>query len=955
MTQTTSSPVVRQLEAIFEGGSVLGLSDRQLVERYTAGQGNATGQAAFAALVGRHGPMVLRVCREVLGDYQHSEDAFQAVFLVLARKARAIREPDLLGNWLYGVATRTARCARQRIARRKRQEGEVRRELDASRCVTVAVAHPPADKPAIAREEAEALHEEITRLPRAFQKPVVLCYFEGLTLDEAARRLHCPAGTAHSRLARAREKLRVGLSRRGIALRAAALSAALSSRRASASIPSLLCELTTRTATSFAARHAAVGAYYTPVTALAHEVLRTMLLQRLKLTAVPFVLVTALATGAVYQSLCAQSQARVGEPNAGAARTEPRLTDSIRPAPGRMTVNGRVLDPAGQPLAGALVEIVGRRRKALVASDKTLGQVVLLGRGTTDRDGRIRLDTTRSSSLRFHELYALVRNPAFGWAKLNPDAEQPGAEIFLRPEQIIRGRLVDENGQPAPRVEVRAASFGQAANVGRLAEIWAADALELGTWPRPVRTDGQGRFEFRGLGRGLYVTLSVRDPRFAPQGHGIASDDRDGPIEVTLVLQPARTVEGRVVAADTGQPIPDTVVEVAGIKTRTGADGRFRASVSPPDRFNPRDSFGVTVFGREGSDHLVSRAEFVWTKGAVKKEIEIKVPRGVVIRGKVMEAGTGRPLSGASVQYLAINGDRANKGDWDAGTASRDDGFFRIVVPPGRGHLRIFGPTAEYVLEVIGANMLYYGRPGGERHYAHRIVAYEVKAGDQPHEIDVALRPGKSIKGRVIDAHGQAVAHAGLLTRLYIEPFNPSWRGQDDFQPHARDGRFELHGVDPEASAPVYFLDADHEWGATFEATGKLAGELVTVRLLPCGQAKARLVDPNGKPVAGAFPWLEIVVTPGPLESSRDPKDRTELSADAAVLPIVDPKHYRFRQRPLTDGDGRVTMPNLIPGAPYRLLDRSVPQKGEQIRKEFTLKPGETLDLGDVLIEKPSG
>src|SRR5262249_39363495 len=155
---------------------------------------------------------------------------------------------------------------------------------------------------------------------------------------------------------------------------------------------------------------------------------------------------------------------------------------------------------------------------------------------------------------------------------------------------------------------------------------------ELGAWPRPVRTDEQGRFEFKGLGRGLYVTLSVRDQRFAPQGHSIASDDRDGPKEVTLVLQPARSVEGRAVASDPGQPIPGAVVQVAGMKTRTDAGGRFRASVSPPDRFTPGDSFGVTVFGREGSDDLVSRAEFAWTKGAVKKEVEIKVPRGVVIR-----------------------------------------------------------------------------------------------------------------------------------------------------------------------------------------------------------------------------------------------------------------------------------------------------------------------------------
>src|SRR5262249_13971107 len=156
--------------------------------------------------------------------------------------------------------------------------------------------------------------------------------------------------------------------------------------------------------------------------------------------------------------------------------------------------------------------------------------------------------------------------------------------------------------------------------------------------------------------------------------------------------------------------------------------------------------------------------------------------------------------------------------------------------------------------------------------------------------------------------------------RLYIEPFNPSWRGDLGFQLHARDGRFELHGVDPERSAPVYFLDPDHEWGATFAASGKLTGEDVTVHLQPCGRAKARLVGPDGQPVARAHPWLEIVATPAGTEFSRDLKDRGQLSPDVAGLGSVDPKHYRYNRRPLTDAEGRVAMPALIPGAPYRLI-----------------------------------
>ncbi len=198
--------------------------------------------------------MVLGVCRQLLGDVQHAEDAFQAVFLVLARRARSIRDPDLLGNWLYGVAIRTARCQRHQIARRRRARGGRRHE--GLRLGFVRLAEPtapPADGRRSTREQAEALHGEVDRLPRAFRLPVVLCYFEGLTLDEAARRLRCPAGTLHSRLARAREKLRIRLTRRGVVLPAAALAAVLSPRSASASVSPLVCDSTTRAAIAFAA------------------------------------------------------------------------------------------------------------------------------------------------------------------------------------------------------------------------------------------------------------------------------------------------------------------------------------------------------------------------------------------------------------------------------------------------------------------------------------------------------------------------------------------------------------------------------------------------------------------------------------------------------------------------------------------------------------------------------
>ena len=203
MALLASASLARQLGSLFEDGSLAGLSDRQLIERFVGRRR----EAAFA-LVGRHGPMVLGVCRQLMGDHQLAEDAFQAAFLVLARKARSLRDPDRLATWLYGVALRTARKARTNLARRRRREqGDIMDiVLDGNACTTIIPVAPPADQAVLDRDQAEVLYVEIDRLPEAFRSPVVLCYFEGLTLDQAAVRLGCPAGTLRSRLAR-REKL----------------------------------------------------------------------------------------------------------------------------------------------------------------------------------------------------------------------------------------------------------------------------------------------------------------------------------------------------------------------------------------------------------------------------------------------------------------------------------------------------------------------------------------------------------------------------------------------------------------------------------------------------------------------------------------------------------------------------------------------------------------------------
>jgi RNA polymerase sigma factor (sigma-70 family) len=210
-------------------------TDSQLLERFVT----LRDEEAFAQLVHRHGPMVLGVCRHILRREQDAEDAFQATFLVLARRAGAIRSAEALPNWLYGIAARLA--TRMKTAVRRRQTREV------------ALVDPPMSEPEPDAELEDlglVLHEEIGRLPDKYRIPFVLCYLDGKTNEEAAQQLGFPTGTVFSRLARARERLRLQLKRRGVVLSSAALAAVLLSlsERASAAVPELLEATTTQRA-----------------------------------------------------------------------------------------------------------------------------------------------------------------------------------------------------------------------------------------------------------------------------------------------------------------------------------------------------------------------------------------------------------------------------------------------------------------------------------------------------------------------------------------------------------------------------------------------------------------------------------------------------------------------------------------------------------------------------------
>jgi RNA polymerase sigma factor (sigma-70 family) len=238
-----------------------GLTDGQLLEDYI----RRRDEAALAALVRRHGPMVWGVCRRLLRNHHDAEDAFQATFLVLVRKAASVVPREMIANWLYGVAHQTALKARATTAKRRARERQVTQ-----------MPEPAVTEQDLWHDLQPLLDQELSRLPDIYRVAIVLCDLEGKTRKEAARQLGVPEGTLAARVARGRVMLAKRLARNGMAVSGGALAAALAQNAASASVPTSVVFSTIKAAGLFAAgQAAATSAISAKVAALTEGVLKT--------------------------------------------------------------------------------------------------------------------------------------------------------------------------------------------------------------------------------------------------------------------------------------------------------------------------------------------------------------------------------------------------------------------------------------------------------------------------------------------------------------------------------------------------------------------------------------------------------------------------------------------------------------------------------------------------------
>ena len=343
MADARVGTALQEVRRIFGGGIVGGLDDGPLLDRYVRNGDDA----AFEALVRRHGRAVHSVCRRLLRDRHDAEDAFQATFLVLARKAPSLRRVEPLTPWLIGVAYRVASKARVAAARRRRREAvAAERRLEQS-----------AGYEAVGLDLGPIVWEEVHRLPSKYRDPILLCCLAGHTQDEAARLLSVPVGTVKGRLHRARETLRRRLTRRGVTAPAAGLAAWLASKSSAAAIPPPLLASTVQAATALAAG-GTLMAGTVPVAALllTQGTLRTMMMTKLTTT-----LGAVLLTGSVVTGLGAYAASRDGEGNgSGASSGTPLLATALQagPASAPLKIDESQDQAAKSPDEGRLIQFI---------------------------------------------------------------------------------------------------------------------------------------------------------------------------------------------------------------------------------------------------------------------------------------------------------------------------------------------------------------------------------------------------------------------------------------------------------------------------------------------------------------------------------------------------------------------------------------------------------------------
>ncbi len=860
MAEGVSGPAIRQLQTLLERGSAGSLADAQLLDHYLDGA-EASGWA-FAALVERHGPMVLRVCRGVLRDPADVDDAFQATFLVLAMRAGAIRGRGSAGSWLHGVALRVAADARKSAARRR---GHERRAAVARDAIT-------------GRSEGEGddlgpvLHQEIGKLPEKYRAPVILFHLEGLALGAVARQLEWPVGTVQGRLARARSLLRSRLDRRGLAPAIAAWATAAAAKSAEA-VPAALRDATLSAAGRLVAGGTVKsGAVPATSLALALGMTRSLSMIRLKLTlglAATFLL--GAAGFSLYQL---RAEPPANSAPVSVAPPKPATPPVAKPPASARSVRVVVLDPRGKPVPGAKIH-------ASIWTDEKDFQ--------TKRD--YKADANGSTQVGLPATFTILRL----WASQSPyvsmfahweqDELAAGGTVpaeytfHLEAATSAGGRVGDEQGNPIAGARVQVNLSGEAIPAG--GESHASYSGSLTESSGGATTDAQGRWNIDNVPDQptLKLILLVTHPDYHCDENWQQSQNAAGVTTAmlragtaTLKLKPGVIVRGTV-TDPTGGPLKDALVihgdDPYFASTQcdfpVDTDGHFRLPALPPSPTT------LTVIA-PGWAPQVRRID---PKVGLPPQ-DFRMAPGKPVRLRMVDPA-GKPIRQATIDVREWEGakalhnhDHSKVHNTKIPRVADADGLWEWT----------WAPNSPVKLEVYGKSC--------------SPVALEVRGGDP--DRTVVLKPEHRLNGRVTDATtGRPIP---AFTVIPVNVFrNGSLSTQRGNSVPYRDGRLDYlaHRNDIGQRLRIEATGYRSQDGPAFRV-GDDSNRIQNFQLLPSPPRVGTILGINGQPSAG----VEVVLA--------TPTQQAEFSSDWG------------NQRTSTDAAGRFAFPD--PGEPYDLIAR---------------------------------
>ena len=940
-----------------------GVNDRDLLLRFA----DDCDQSAFAAVVQRHSGMVFGVCKRVLHSPADAEDATQAVFLVLAKKAKVTRWQASAANWLHTTARKVARNARLATERRTKREGAA--------AVPEAVL---AVDTMSGRELLAALDEELEQLPPRYREPLVLCYLEGLTRDEVATRLGVAVPALNKQLERGRKKLADALAARGCTLGVLLLAVSATSS-AGASPPRLLESIL-----------AAVGGSPSPtVAALAQGVVMNGILNRAKLAMVAVIGVAVMGFGAGAMPAPADPP----KPPALEKMEKPKAEAKANPKPPEAkerTITGTVVGPDGKPVAGASIrmekqpDLVGSLVR-LVTNKPSIDELA-----TTDADGKFAMTLkpmpASNPDYRDRQLVAFKRGFGPDWIKVSEIGDGP-VSLKLAEDVPVKGTVTDLEGKPVAKAEVRIRSIA-AGDLDKVWEQWPKSPYlalraagkellwpNLADLPENVTADADGRFEIKGVGRGRLLGLIVEgkgietvgcrvvtEPTFDPKKVEQPNDKtmpgggyQPGPVlygpTFTHSGKPSQPITGTVTDSSTGKPIVGVQVNghddgphwyengTQGVKTDAAGKftlhgiaktGRVRLTVFPTPT-SPYFMYSTTVAGKPGLTEITA---------------ELKLTRGVLVKGRVVEKGTGKPVAGADVRYTALADNKfyadlmkGKRGEHGMAWNSDADGRFEFVALPGAGIVTAQGETRPETYRIPytqvrvakadlpRADLAHLESLGemftaADGHYVtlHSLSGYAIihpKPTDNTGEVIIEFERGKVVGGKVLTPEGKPAAGvtAHNLTACY------------DQAAKLKDGTFSAIALDAEFPRTLLFVDEAKKLSATVTLKGDEKD--LTLKLEAWGKLTGRLLDAEGKPLAG-------------VNVSAYPKNTIRYAAFMSRL---------RNRKAVTDAEGRFALD--VPGGPaaylvgFSLKNKYVDVGQRPESKGHSVKSGETTDAGE--------